>query len=156
MVSGDEEELGASACLCLGNRKDPIPQKWPHQDRPNAPQPLSCLGEENQYTEHKTFRVGSEGAASTPGRRWVTPRWSLFGTAGGLASSPHPTGAAQWGGCCPSPEVQHRGCQLGGTSGTQDFHPTDSSLRAGEGPAVVSQGRAAASLDPGQSCSHQL
>lgn len=121
--------------------------------------PLSRLGEANQYTEHKTFRVGSEGAASAPGRHRAAPPRSLFGTAGGLASSPHPVSAVHGRGwCCPSPEARprHGGFQLGGTSGTQDFHPTDPSLCAGHRPAVVSQGRAAASSDPGQSCSHQL
>lgn len=29
--------------------------------------PLSCLGEGNQYTEHKTFGVGSEHSQEMPG-----------------------------------------------------------------------------------------
>ena len=109
-----------------------------HRSLGMGKRPLSCLREGNQYTEHKTFRVGSEGAASAPGRCLAAPRWGLFGTAGGPTGSPHLMGAMQGGGCCcPSPEVRHGGCQLGGTSGTQDFHRTDPSLRAGDGPAVM-------------------
>lgn len=91
-----------------------------------------CLGKRNQHTERKTFRVGSEGAVSTPGRCQAAPHWGLFGTAGGPTSSPHPIGATHGEDAAAL---------------AQRCHPNDLSLRAGKGPAVMSQGRATASLD---------
>lgn len=39
-----------------------------HHSQSTEKRPLRCLGEGNLYTEHKTFRLGSERPASTPGR----------------------------------------------------------------------------------------
>lgn len=101
-------------------------------------------GEKNQHIEHKTFRMGSEGAVSTPRRCQAAPHWGLFGTAGGPTSSPYPMGATH-GEDAAAP--------------AQRCHPNDPFLHAGNGPAVMSQGRAAASLDqaravPTSSVSH--
>lgn len=114
---------------------------------------LSCLGEGNQYTEHKTFGVGSEGAASTPRRRRAAPPRGLFGTAGAPASSPQPVGAAQGGGCCPNPEVWHRGCQLGGTSGTPPTLPCVQGT--GQLSGKLGKSRSILRSRP-ELCSHQL
>lgn len=101
---GEEERPNATEWAASGGHH-PI-----HHSLGMGKRPFSRLGEEgNQHTEHKTFRVGSERAANTPGRRWAALARGLFGTAGGPASSPHPTGATHEGGCCPSPEVWHRG-----------------------------------------------
>lgn len=134
--------------LCLENRKGPIPQKQPHQETDQihhspgmGKRPLSCLKEGNQYTEHKTFRAGAEGAASTHGRQRAAPPGVSLALQEGPLAACIPWVAYRGEGCyCPSPEVRHAACQLGGTSGTQDFHPTDRSLCAGDGPAVVRAG----------------
>lgn len=131
-----------------GKRKGPVPQEQLHQeDRPNTTAPEH--GEEGLFWawgkgNNIPFRVGSEGAVSTPGRCGAAPHWGLFGTAGGPTSSPHPMGATH-GEDAAAP--------------AQRCHPNDLSLHAGNGPAVMSQGRAAASLDraravPTSSVSH--
>lgn len=87
-----------------GKRKGPVPQEQlHHKDRPNTTAPvheekgLLCLEKRNQHTEHKTFRLSSEGVVSTPRRCWAAPHWALFGTAGGPTSSPHSMGAIHGG-----------------------------------------------------------
>lgn len=90
------------------------------------------LRKRKQHTEHKTFRAGFEGTVSTLGRCRAAPHWGLFGTAGGPTSSPHPMGATH-GDEAAAP--------------AQRCNPNDLSVHAGNGPAVMSQGRAAASLD---------
>lgn len=87
-----------------------------------------CLGKRNQHTEHKPFRVGSEWAVSTPRRCQAAPHWALFGTAGEPTSSPHPIGAIHGRTLLP----WHGGITPMTLSCMQN------------GPAVMSQGRAAA------------
>lgn len=139
--------------LCLGRAKAQFyrtaasgGQTQYNSTQAQGKRPFLHLGKRNQYTEHKTFRLGSEGAMSTPGRCQAAPHWGLFGTAGEPTNSPHPMGAIH--GEDAAALAQRR-------------HSNDPFLHARNGSPVMSQGGAAASLDraravPTSSISHLI
>jgi len=123
--------------LCLGKGKGPTPQKWPHQDRPDTPQPghwekafIMPGGREPIHRAQDLqggLRGGCERSRETPGCPMPGSLWHC------RRARWHPTGAAQGRGRCPSPEAWHRGRQLG-----RDIKdPSDPSLRAGDGAAAM-------------------